>query len=89
MKIISDTPCMYAPAEGRAMDLSIIPACTIIDNEVYRDLEDITAEEFLSRIEQGAVPTSSQIFMDKTEKWGLGLGLVKWVCPRSFLKAGH
>lgn len=60
MKIIADTPCLYTPEEGRSMNLSVIPACTIIDNEVFRDWEDITAEEFLARIEGGAVPTSSQ-----------------------------
>lgn len=60
MKIISDTPCLYTPAEGRTMNLSVIPACTIIDNEVYRDLEDISAEEFLAKIADGAIPTSSQ-----------------------------
>ena len=60
MKIIADTPCMYTPAEGRSMNLVVIPSCTIIDNEVYRDWEDITAEEFLAKVANGAVPTSSQ-----------------------------
>ena len=60
MKIIADTPCLYTPEEGRSINLSVIPSCTIIDNEVYRDLEDITSEEFLSKISEGAVPTTSQ-----------------------------
>ena len=60
MKIIADTPCLYTPEEGRSINLSVIPSCTIIDNEVYRDWEDITSEEFLSKISEGAVPTTSQ-----------------------------
>lgn len=60
MKIIADTPSMYSPAEGRALGLSVIPACTIIDDTVYRDCEDISSEEFLAKIAEGAIPTSSQ-----------------------------
>lgn len=60
MKIIADTPSMYSPAEGHSMDLTVIPACTIIDGTVYRDFEDISTDEFLDRIAHGAIPTSSQ-----------------------------
>lgn len=41
MKIIADTPTLYSPVEGRAMDVTIVPACTIIGEKVYRDYEDI------------------------------------------------
>lgn len=60
MRIIADTSALYTQEEGRAMGLTIVPACTIIDDKVYRDHEDITSEEFLARIEAGATPTSSQ-----------------------------
>lgn len=60
MKIVADTPTLYSPEEGRAQGLAIIPACTIIDDEVYRDFEDIGSEEFLKRVEAGAVPKTSQ-----------------------------
>lgn len=60
MRIIADTPTLYSPEEGRALDLSIIPACTIIDGCAYRDYEDIDIDRFLQKIDEGAVPTTSQ-----------------------------
>lgn len=60
MKIIADTPTLYSTEEGKANGLTIIPACTIIGDDVYRDFEDITTEEFLKKVEAGAVPTTSQ-----------------------------
>jgi len=60
MRIIADTPTLYSPGETKDMGLTIIPSCTIIDGEVYRDFEDITTEEFLTKVEAGAVPTTSQ-----------------------------
>lgn len=60
MKIIADTPTLYSPKEGLEQGLTIIPACTIIGDDVYRDFEDITCEEFLKKVEDGAVPTTSQ-----------------------------
>jgi DegV family protein with EDD domain len=60
MKIIADTPTLYSPEEGRELNLTIVPACTIIGDKVYKDFEDINSEEFLKLIEEGAVPTTSQ-----------------------------
>lgn len=60
MRIIADTPTLFSASEGKALGITIIPACTIIDGKVYRDFEDISSEEFLKRIEEGAVPTTSQ-----------------------------
>lgn len=60
MKIIADTPTLYSPKEGEEIGIKIIPACTIIDNKVYKDFEDISSEEFLKKIKEGAVPTTSQ-----------------------------
>ena len=60
MKIIADTPTLYSPQEGQDLGITVIPACTIIDGTVYRDFEDISVDEFMKRIEQGAVPTTSQ-----------------------------
>lgn len=60
MKIIADTPTLYSPQDGKELGVTIIPACTIIDGEVYRDFEDISTEEFLTKIAEGAVPTTSQ-----------------------------
>jgi len=60
MRIIADTPTLFSPEEARACGITIIPACTIIDDRVYRDYEDIGSEEFLKRVEEGAIPTTSQ-----------------------------
>lgn len=60
MKIIADTPTLYSPQEGKALGITVIPACTIIEGTVYRDFEDIRTDEFMKMIEQGAVPTTSQ-----------------------------
>lgn len=60
MKIIADTPTLYSPEEGRELGITIIPACTIVEDKVYRDFEDINSEEFLEHIKAGAVPTTSQ-----------------------------
>lgn len=60
MKIIAETTTLYSPKDGKELGLTIIPSCTIIDGEVYRDFEDINSEEFLDKIAEGAVPTTSQ-----------------------------
>lgn len=60
MKIIADTPTLYSPEEARVLGLTIIPACTIIGDDVYRDYQDISGEEFLKKVAGGAVPTTSQ-----------------------------
>ena len=60
MKIIADTPTLYSPKDGEEIGVKIIPACTIIDNKAYKDFEDISCEEFLNKIKEGAVPTTSQ-----------------------------
>ena len=60
MKIIAETTTLYSPQEGKELGLTIIPTCSIIDGEVYRDFEDINSEEFLEKIAEGAVPKTSQ-----------------------------
>lgn len=60
MKIITDTASLFSPAEGRVTGITVVPACVIHGEQVYRDYEDISAEKFLEMIDDGAVPTSSQ-----------------------------
>lgn len=60
MKIIADSPTLYSPKEGEAMGVTIIPSCTIMDDTVYRDYEDMSFDEIMHRIQNGAVPTTSQ-----------------------------
>ena len=60
MKIVTDTASLFTPEEGRSLGVEVVPACAVINGQVYRDFEDITSEEFLKKIEEGAVPTTSQ-----------------------------
>ena len=60
MRIIADTATLLSPAEGAEMGLTIVPVSVAINGETYKDYEEITSEEFLHRIEQGGVPSSSQ-----------------------------
>lgn len=60
MRIIVDSPALYSPEEGRALGVTVVPACTLMGGQVYRDFEDITDEEFYAKIEQGETPTTSQ-----------------------------
>lgn len=61
MKIVTDSSSLFSPEEGEELGITVTPACAVIDGEVYRDYLDIDSEEFLRRIEAGAVPTSSQL----------------------------
>ena len=60
MKIMTDTASLLSPAEGKALGITVIPACTVIDGKVYKDFEDLSSEELLKWMEAGAVPTTSQ-----------------------------
>lgn len=60
MKIITDTSALYSKQEGKELGIDVIPACTLVNQEVYRDYEDISSGAFLELIKQGEIPKSSQ-----------------------------
>ena len=60
MKILTDTPSLCDPKECLERGVIVIPACTIISDKPYRDIEDINTADFLKRIEDGEFATSSQ-----------------------------
>lgn len=60
MQIIADTATLYTPAEGKELGVTIIPVFVVIDGKSYKDLEEMSSENFLELVEAGAVPTSSQ-----------------------------
>ena len=60
MKIIADTATLFAPAEGEANGMTVIPVCVAIHDKTYRDYAEITSGEFLKLIEAGGIPSSSQ-----------------------------
>ena len=38
---------MISPEEAAKLELTVVPACTIIGDQVYRDYEDISRREFV------------------------------------------
>lgn len=60
VKIMSDTSTLYSIEQGRANGIKIVPLSVTINNETYREYEEITPDEFLEIIAQGHVPVSSQ-----------------------------
>lgn len=60
MKIIADTATLLSPQEGQALGMTIVPVCVSISGQTYKDYVEISSDEFLQKIEEGGVPTSSQ-----------------------------
>lgn len=60
MKIIADTATLISVKDGADMGITVVPVSVSINNKTYKDYEDISSEEFISLIQQGGVPTSSQ-----------------------------
>lgn len=60
IKIMSDSSSLYTIEEGQKKGIEIVPLSVTINNETYRDFEDISSEEFISIIEKGHMPKSSQ-----------------------------
>lgn len=60
MKIVADSASLYSPEDGEKLGFKIVPACVVFGDKTYKDFEEISTEEFLKKIEEGGVPTSSQ-----------------------------
>lgn len=60
MRIIADTATLLTPEEGAMLGITIVPVSVAINGKTYRDYADISSEDFLSLLEAGGVPTSSQ-----------------------------
>ena len=60
MKIIADTATLIPPCEGTAHGLTVIPVCVSINDRTYQDYAEISSAEFLEKVRQGGVPSSSQ-----------------------------
>ncbi len=58
--IVADTSTMYSSAEASEAGFSVSPLAVTINGQTYRELDDITSEQFVSIISQGHMPTSSQ-----------------------------
>lgn len=60
MKIVTDTASLFSPLDTSILNLSVVPACVIYGDKVYKDYEEISSEEFLELAESGAIATTSQ-----------------------------
>lgn len=60
VRIISDTSTMYSSQQAKEKGFHVSPLSVTINNQTYRELNEITAEEFVAIIHQGHMPISSQ-----------------------------
>lgn len=60
MKIISETSSLFNIEEGANANIEIVPLCVMINGKTYREISEISSEQFLELIQEGHIPTSSQ-----------------------------
>ena len=60
VRILSDTSTMYSSTQAQAAGFFVSPLSVTIAGKSYREYDEISADEFVSIIHQGHMPTSSQ-----------------------------
>ena len=60
IKLITDSSCLYTPAQAKEMGFVVNPLLLTINDKQYVEFVDIEADEFVKIINQGYTPTSSQ-----------------------------
>ena len=60
VRIVSDTSTMYSTARARKAGFEVSPLSVAIAGESYREYDEINAEQFVAKIHEGNMPTSSQ-----------------------------
>ena len=60
IRIITDSSTLYTIEEGRKLNIDVVPLSVTINNQTYREFEEINAEEFNALIQERHIPTSSQ-----------------------------
>lgn len=60
VKIVADTSTLFSSEEGNKHGITITPLSVNIAKDTYRELDEITSAQFLERLQEGALPTSSQ-----------------------------
>ncbi|HEX2080183.1 MAG TPA: DegV family protein [Longimicrobium sp.] len=60
VSVVTDTACDLPEEVVRAHGMHLVPLNLIFEDRVLRDRIDITAEEFLEQLKQGAHPSTSQ-----------------------------
>ena len=60
VQILSDSSTLYSKSQAMNIGLEITPLVVIIGKDNYREFETIDSDTLLCKIENGAIPTSSQ-----------------------------
>lgn len=60
IRIIADSSTMYSPSDAKEKGFDVAPLTVTIDGESYRELDEITGEEFVQKVREGHMPKSSQ-----------------------------
>lgn len=60
VKIISDSSTMYSSKEGEELGIKILPLSVIIDQKMYHELDELNSEQFVQKIQEGFMPSTSQ-----------------------------
>ncbi len=65
--IVSDTSTLYSTGQAAQAGFAVSPLSVTIAGKSYREFDEINAEEFVSIIRQGHMPTSSQPAIGEVE----------------------
>lgn len=60
IRIVSDSSTLYSIEEGKEIGVEILPLSVTIDNDTYKENEEITTEKFIDIINKGHLPITSQ-----------------------------
>jgi len=67
VRIVADTSTMYSTRQAREAGFAVSALSVTIAGKSYREYDEINAEEFVSIIRQGHMPTSSQPAIGEVE----------------------
>ena len=60
IRIVSDTSTLYSTAQAKEAGFHVAPLSVTINGNSYKEFDEITSEEFVSIINEGHLPVSSQ-----------------------------
>ena len=60
IRIITDSSTLFTKEEGKALNIDVVPLSVTINGQTYREFDEIDASAFVTLVDQGHVPTSSQ-----------------------------
>ena len=60
VRIVSDTSTLYSSKQAEEAGFAVSPLSVTIGGESYREFDEISSEEFVAKIQEGNMPTSSQ-----------------------------